>query len=256
MYGDPKGYKHRGAPAWYQYTGQLHTDRLAEIYLWSMDPRDLERVPVADNFSPEANDQGYSESDRTAPWFGFLEGRLPDFPEKALRADLERVRRKIEMIRTDQTTADSRLADYLLDLNPATTNALTNLVLGGYFSRGRIWVLHSRFRYFDPVKRRAGLPEDVAALVEKLGTDSAVLTLVNLNAIDARDVVVQAGGYGEHRLDAVTINDKTVALSGPVVSVHLEPGAGARLQFRMTRYALRPTFAFPWDRGWYPGTAE
>jgi hypothetical protein len=115
-------------------------------------------------------------------------------------------------------------------------------------------VLHSRFRYFDPVKRRAGLPEDVGALVEKLGADSAVLLLVNLNPVESRDMLVQAGGYGEHRFDGVTIDGRTTALDGPVLAVRLEPGAGARLHFRMTRYALRPTFAFPWDRGWYPGT--
>ncbi len=46
MYGDPRGYKYNGAPSWYQYAGQLHTDRLMEIYLWSMDRKDLERVPV------------------------------------------------------------------------------------------------------------------------------------------------------------------------------------------------------------------
>ena len=82
-----------------------------------------------------------------------------------------------------------RLADYLLDLNPAETDTLVNLTLGGYFSRGRIWVLHSRFRYFDPVARRAGLPPDVGALVEKLGADSATLTLVNLSPVVARTVV-------------------------------------------------------------------
>jgi hypothetical protein len=257
MYGDPRGYKYNGAPSWYHYTGQLHEDRLAEIYLWSMNRGDLERVPVADSFEPPASgDGGYSEPDRTAPWLGFLEGKLPDFPEKALRADLARVRHKMELIRTDRTTADSRLADYLLDLNPATTNGLTNLALGGYFSRGRIWVLHSRFRYFDPVKRRAGLPEDVGALVEKLGADSAVLVVVNLNAIDPRELVIQAGGYGEHRFDTVTVDGRTTEVGGPVLAVHLEPGAGARLQFRMTRYALRPTFSFPWDRGWYPGTEK
>ncbi|HPI22335.1 MAG TPA: hypothetical protein PLE73_04015, partial [Spirochaetota bacterium] len=50
-----------------------------------------------------------------------------------------------------------------------------------------IWQLHSRFRYFDPLKRRAGLPEDTGALVEKLGADSAVLTLVNLIRYRDRD---------------------------------------------------------------------
>jgi hypothetical protein len=35
------------------------------------------------------------------------------------------------------------------------------------------------------------------------------------------------------------------------VTVRLEPGAGSRVEFRMTRYKNAPTVAFPWDRGWY-----
>ena len=117
------------------------TDRLTEIYLWSMDRKDLERVPAK---------QG---------WIGFLEGNDPEYPVKALQADLGRVRRKMQQIRNDPTTPDTRLADYLLDMNPAATDALTNLTMGGYFANGRIWSLHSRFRYFDPTdktRRAAG----------------------------------------------------------------------------------------------------
>lgn len=252
MYGDPRGYKFNGKPEWYHFTPRLHTDRLAEIYFWSMDRKDLERVPIATSFNVSTGRGGYSEPDRTAPWLGFLEGKIPDFPEKALQSDIARVRQRVQMIREDNTSADSRLADYLLDLNPATTNALTNLTMGGYFSNGRIWVLHSRFRYFDPIKRRAGLPEDVGALVEKLGADSATVTLVNTNQLEPRDVVIQSGGYGEHRFESVTLGGAKTAFRGPVITVHLEPGAGARLDFEMTRYANPPTFAFPWDRGWYP----
>lgn len=248
MYGDPRGYKYNGAPSWYQYSPRLHTDRQMEIYLWSMDRKDMERVPVATEMAGGRGGGGYEEADRTPAWLGYLEGKFAAFPEKALEADLQRVRRRVEMIRTDETTADTRLADYLLDLNPATTNGLTNLTLGGYFAGGRVWTLHSRFRYFDPVKRRAGLPEDVAALVSKLGADAATVTIVNVNQTEAREVVVQGGGYGEHRLDAVTVNGKTVAVNGPVVTVRLEAGAGAVLECRMTRYAGRPSFAFPWER--------
>lgn len=252
MYGDPRGYKFDGPPQWYHYTPRLYTDRLAEIYFWSMDRKDLDRVPIATTFAVANGRGGYGESDRTAPWLGYLDGKLPDFPEKALQSDIARVRHRLQLIREDSTTADSRLADYLLDLNPATTNALTNLMLGGYFSNGRIWVLHSRFRYFDPVGRRSGLPEDVGALVEKLGADSATLTLVNTNQAEPREVVVQAGGYGEHRFESVVMDGKKTDFRGPVLTVRLEPGAGSRLEFQMTRYANRPTFAFPWDRGWYP----
>lgn len=251
MYGDPRGYKYDGPPSWYHYAPRLHTDRLLEIYLWSMDRKDMERLPVATQFPQRERDGGYEEADRSATWLGYLEGKLPDFPERALRADLARVRRRVELIRTDSTTADSRLADYLLDLNPAATNGLLNLTMGGYFASGRVWTLHSRFRYFDPVRRRAGLPQDVAALVSKMEAGSAAVTLVNTNQVEARDVVVQAGGYGEHRFDAMTVNGRTVALNSPVATVRLEPGAGAVIECQMTRYVNRPTFAFPWDRGWY-----
>jgi hypothetical protein len=253
MYGDPRGYKYDGPPSWYQYGPNLHHDRLMEIYLRSMDRKDLERIPVSTQFNPpDQPGRSYGDPDRTTYWLGYLEGKLPDYPEKALRQDLNHVRHKVAEFTEDQTTADSRLADYLLDYNPAATAALLNLTVGGYFANGRVWVLHSRFRHFDPVKRRAGLPEDVAALVEKLEANSATMTLVNTNPLDSREVVVQAGGYGEHRFEAVTVNGQTTTVNGPVLTVRLAPGAGARLQFQMTRYANKPTFAFPWDRAWYP----
>jgi hypothetical protein len=232
MYGDPRGYKHNGPPSWYHYTPNLHTDRLTEIYLWSMSPKDLERVPV----------QG---------WLGFLEGKDDQYPARALQAELATIRQKMRRIEQDNTSPDTRLADYLTYMTPAQTDALTNLTLGGYFARGRIWALHTRFRYFDPVKQRAGLPEDVAALVEKLGADSATLTLVNVNPIEPRTLVVQAGGYGEHHFDAATVGEQTTTIGAPVMTVRLEPGAGSRIQFKMTRYKNQPTLAFPWDRGWY-----
>lgn len=253
-YGDPRGYKHNGPPSWYQYGPRLFTDRLVEIYLWSMDRKDLERVAVPATFDVRGGGRsgGYGEPDRSLPWLGYLDGKVPDFPERALQADLARVRARMEAIRNDRTTADSRLADYLLDFNPATTNTLAHLTLGAFMSPARIWTLHSRFRYFDPVKRRAGLPEDVAALVEKLGSDSATVTLVNTNPVEAREIAIQAGGYGEHRFDSVTVGGKTVEVSGPVLMARLDAGAGTRFEFKMTRYANRPTLAFPWDRGWYP----
>jgi hypothetical protein len=233
MYGDPKGYKHDGPPQWYHYTENLFTDRLTEIYMWSMDRRDLARVPV----------EG---------WIKFLEGQDPEYPVRALQGALDGVRREVQQINSDVTTPDTRLADYLLDYNPAQTDALTNLTMGAYFARGRIWTLHARFRYFDPEKQRAGLPEDVGALVEKLEADSGTVTLVNVSPVEPRTVVVQAGGYGEHQFLSVAHNGKTVDLAGsPVVTVRLEPGCGTTLKFSMKRYVNTPTFSFPWDRGWY-----
>lgn len=231
MYGDPRGYKYNGPPQWYHYAENLFIDRLTEIYLRSMDRRDLERIPKTG-------------------WIGFLEGKDPDYPVRALREELAAVRRKMEAVENDTTTPDTRLADYLLDFNPARTDELVKLTLGGYFA-GRIWILHSRFRYFDPERRRAGLPPDVGALVEKLAADSATLTLVNLNPIEARSVIVQAGGYGEHQFESAEVGGRSLPIGGPLVSVRLAPGSGGRVVFRMTRYRNLPTLAHPWDRGWF-----
>jgi hypothetical protein len=229
MYGDPKGYKGNGAPSWYQFTPNLYQDRLAEIYLWSMDRKDLERVPMSG-------------------FVGYLEGKAPEFPVQALRADLESIRRGMVRMETDSTTPDTRLADYVQGQNATRSDALTNLTMGAYFA-GRIWSLHARFRYFDPVRRRPGLPEDVGALVEKLEADAATVVLVNVDPVEARSVVVQAGGYGEHRFDSVEIDGKAQPINGPLLSVRLAPGSGARMRFKMVRYVNPPTLAQPWDRG-------
>jgi hypothetical protein len=235
MYGDPKVYNHNGKPEWYQYTDNLMTDRLTEIYIWSMNRKDLERIPAKEG------------------WIGFLEGANPDYPVKALQKDMGTIRRKMQLIRQDPTTRDTRLADYLLDLNPATTDTLVNLTMGGYFSRGRIWTLLSRFRYFDPENRRAGLPAAVGALVERMSADSATVTLVNTNPVEPRIVIVQGGAYGEHQLESAKTGSTETQIGASFITVRLEPGAGSTIDFRMARYKNPPTVAFPWDRGWYPG---
>jgi hypothetical protein len=221
----PNGHGEQG---WYNWTANLYTHRLLEIYLWSMDRKDLERVP-------------------RDGWVEFLEGGNPNYPAEALRADLARIRDTIHKVDNDPTTPDTRLADWPMLLNPAETNTLTNLTLGGYLA-GNIWTLHSRLRYFDPARRRSGLPEDVGALVEKLTADGVTVTLVNVNQIEPRTVIVQAGGYGEHLFESATAGGRTTALGDSVATVRIEPGAGAKLEFKMKRYANQPTLAQPWNR--------
>jgi hypothetical protein len=228
MYGDPRGHKQTGREEWYQFGPNLHLNRLTEIYVWSMDRKDLERLPKTG-------------------WIGFLEGANPGYPEQALQGSLDFIRRRVREMENDPTSADTRLADYLMGYNPASIESLVELAWGTYLS-GNIWSLHARLRYFDPVRRRAGLPEDVAALVEKLTADSVTVTLVNTNQVHARSVVVQAGGYGEHQFVSAALDGRTVPLDASQVTARLAPGSGARVQFQMQRYANRPTASFPWDR--------
>ena len=231
MYGDPRGYAFDGDPEFYRFQPVTYSDRLAEIYLWSMDPADLERVPLEDE-----------------PWIAFLQGENPGYPERAMNADFEHVRQRLELMWNDETTPETRLADYLLGIMPATTDTLSRLTAGGYFAKGRIWVLHSRLFYFDPERRRAGLPSDVAALVHELADEMVSVTLVNLNQLEAREVVVRAGGYAEHRFTGLEAAGESRELDASAVSVRLAPGAGQRLTLTMERYANRPDLSFPWAR--------
>ena len=217
-----------GDKGWYDYKPEPYRHGVLELYYWSMKEVDRRRVP----------DTG---------WLAFLEGRNPGYPEAALRADFATIRRKAEAMRHDTTTPDTRLADDPMAYNPATVATMVQLMLGGLPPKHQGEVLHARVRYFDPVKRRPGLPDDVAALVDSLGEVSTSLTLVNLNQSEPREVIVQGGGYGEHLCEEVTCNDREVPVHRPRFRVLLGPGAGGRLTLKMKRYAGIPTLAPPWE---------
>ena len=126
-----------------------------------------------------------------------------------------------------------------------------NLTLGGNNLYGSGDVLHSQVRYFDSDRRRAGLPEDVAALVKKIDADAITVRLVNTNGVRARRLIVQMGAYGEHQAVSVTAAGRTTPIDAPWFEVRLAAGAGEELRIAVKRYANDPTLAFPWDRGWW-----
>jgi len=218
-----------GDDGWYDYRPQPFSAGATELYYWSMDPADRRRL----------------EGDN---WIEFLEGQRPDYPVQALQGDMETVRRRVARMRADASAPDTRLSDDMNAMNPAVTETLTRLMLGG-LPTGRIgFPLHCRVRYFDPARRRAGVPEDVAALVEKLTDDETTLTLVNISPTQAREVLVQGGAYAEHQVLSASTDGQTLPVNAPCFTVRLAPGAGGRIALRMKRYANQPTLAFPWDR--------
>jgi hypothetical protein len=217
-----------GDQGWYLYKPERYQPFGLELYYLSMKREDRQRAPVS-------------------AWLDFLDGKNAAYPEEALRRDFARIRERVAGMRKDTTTPDTRLADDPLLFNPASVTSLIQLMLGGVPPERRGSVLHCRLRYFDPVKRRAGVPEDVAALVEALSDDGVTVTLVNVSQTEARTVVVQAGGYAEHQFVSATLDGKTVPVDALSLTVRLAPGAGGRLALRMRRYANPPQLAFPWE---------
>ena len=136
----------------------------------------------------------------------------------------------------------------MLDYNPVTVSALLQLTLGALEPGREGGLLNARLRYFDPVRKRAGLPEDVAALISELTDTETVVTLVNLNPAIARTLVVQGGAYAEHQIESAEWNGRTLRVVALNFTVKLNPGAGGKLTLKTRRYVNRPTVRFPWEQ--------
>ncbi len=222
-----------GDQGWYDYSASPYMYGARELYYWTMQPQEKARLPKNG-------------------WRNFLAGENPDYPEQALRGEFGRVRRQLQAMRQDKTTPDTRLSDDPMIYNPVVVGRLVQLMLGGLPPGSPLigGPLHCRVRYFDPIRHRAGIPEDVAALVERMDPDETTLYLVNISQLESRTVVVQAGAYGEHQVLEVLFEGQHLPVDGPFFEVRLDPGAGGRLQMKIQRYANQPTLIFPWDRGW------
>ncbi len=182
------------------------------------------------------------------PWVDYLEGRNPGYPEIVLKRDLDSIPQRIAAMQRDVLTPETRLADNAMDFNPAAVGGLVQLMWGALVPGREGSLLSARLRYFDPVRRRAGVPEDVAALVSAIAHDRTAVTLVNVSPTDRRTVVVQGGGYGEHQIVSADVNGRTTPIDARDFTVQLAPGAGATLTLTMKRYAHQPTAKRPWDR--------
>ncbi len=218
-----------GASGWYGWQREPWNVGALELWYWSQRPGD--RARIGGN-----------------AWIEFLEGKNPSYPETALQRDLTSIPKKVAAFRADTKPAERRLADNMMDYNPAAAGALTQLMWGALPSGRAGELMNARLRYFDPERKRAGVPEDVGALVSEMTDTRTVVTLVNLSATEPRTVVVQGGAYGEHQIVSADVNGKVQSLGARDFTVKLSPGAGARLTLTMQRYANAPTVKFPWDR--------
>jgi hypothetical protein len=214
-------------PKWYNYQRNAYTNELIDLYLYSMERKDLERI-------------------HKNGWIEFLGGRNPDYPVQALHQGFNEVRRDNEGIRNDVTSPETRLVDWPMGQNHyrAVTN-LNQLMCGGNLS-GMHYRQLARLRYFDPERVRSGIPEDVAALVTAMDKEKTSVTLVNLSQTKRRTVIVQTGSYGEHQCGRVAVNGESYDVDDRLFTVHLAPGAGAEFVVYADRYANKPTLALPW----------
>ena len=184
-----------------------------------------------------------------------------------LSATYGQVCRRLELIREDEEDLTQVYIHHWQQLNPVITEALVQLTLGAPQVIYNGGLLHCRLRYYDAVRKRPGLPPDVAALVSRLEAERTSVELVNLSAYESRIVLLQAGGFGEHQFETVRYSKRTSDYPGPqqayqspvveqtteeatvddvYLQVELPPSTRIELEISTARYVNEPSYKLPW----------
>lgn len=205
----------------------------------------------------------------TCAWYEFITGATPDYPEQMIEANLDLVEWQLERMRSwrgDPNNWDSvthlddnpespslRVDGFAIhawqECSPVYLEALVQLAWGAPMHLSHGGLQRATIRYFDCETRRPGLPEGVSALISEITADSVRLELVNTGAVE-RSLVLQAGGFGEHRITRLRSHDEQIdeALdSVRYVEVSIAPSSVTSLQLSMARYAATPSYESPWS---------
>ncbi|MDE0140175.1 MAG: hypothetical protein OXI80_08720 [Caldilineaceae bacterium] len=244
----------------------------AAVWNMTMDPADWQRIETLRRV--EKYDwrrvQGFrnkEDNGHEQPWLRFLAGDNPEYPEQMLASTYGQVCRRLALIQEDEEDLTQVHIHHWQQLNPVITEALVQLTLGAPQIIYNGGLLHCRLRYYDADRRRPGLPADVAALVSRLEADRTVVELVNLSPYTSRTVLLQAGGFGEHRFETVRYTKRTSIYPGPppayqspevehtneeenvgdvYLQVELPPATQIELDISMARYVNEPSCNLPW----------
>ncbi|MFI6875264.1 hypothetical protein ACIBL6_17685 [Streptomyces sp. NPDC050400] len=195
------------------------------------------------------------EAGHEAPWLAYLNGDNPDYPAEILRVALGQAARRLELIAADTTDPSDMHIHHWQRINPVLTEALLQLTTGTPQVLYNGGLLPTRLAYWDAGRGRPGLPPDVAALVDTVTADRVRVELVHTGHRHPRTVVVQAGGFGEGRIERVVtesaqsghpgdprayVAPEPVLHSGEIpvgaghLTVELPPGRRIRLDLRLT----------------------
>ncbi len=259
------------------------------IYLWtaSMAQEDLDRI----NALPHEKDRQeiviprVSGRDKatgrntkhyignTLSWFEFIQGNFPGYPVEILKANLKLIETQLRKMRSntgnprnwptyDPATADVeigldlRIPGYSIhawqEFNPIYFEGLSQLLGGAPMHISHGGLQFAKVRYFDGQKKRSGLPDDVAAMVESVTADSMRVQVINLSKTEPRVLTLQAGNFGENKFESVKITYENgqmveIKVDNKWLTLELTPGAGASLDFTYSRYVHQPSYETPYS---------
>ena len=259
------------------YTGPIpwRMQELAHLYHASMSTEDYELITrirdgEVERDWNEIGDRGGEKNGGETEFarFQYYDGLNPDWPEKILSAEYRWAVEAFDKIRLDDRTVEEIITTNYFPPNPIFTKGLTQVTMGAPQSVYNGGLLRSTVRYYDWDNARPGLPKDVAALVDKLGSDVVGIQLVNLSRTETRNAIVQAGAFGEHQFTVLKHREmsqeglhqnpylwlrsereyakKEIPVDGKYFAVELPPSTSVRLEVGMRRFVNNPSYAFPW----------
>ena len=209
-----------------------------------------ERFPDREGFKAMPPDFGRGKAGHfpPQPWFAFVDGLDPDYPERIVRATRDTVHRSLDRLDADDTDPEERHCYHFQSLNPVLPEGLVQMAMGTPAAIYNGGLLQTHLFYHDPARRRPGLPEHVAALVERVAHDRVAVRLVNTDPLKTRAVLLQAGAFGEHRFGSARLDGgepRAVEGDGRHLLLELGPGAQTRLELSMQRFAGPPAYRVP-----------
>ena len=259
------------------YTGPIpwRMQELAHLYHASMSTEDYELITrirdgEVERDWNEIGDRGGEKNGGETEFarFQYYDGLNPDWPEKILSAEYRWAVEAFDKIRLDDRTVEEIITTNYFPPNPVFTKGLTQVTMGAPQSVYNGGLLRSTVRYYDRDNARPGLPKDVAALVDKLGSDVVGIQLVNLSRTETRNAIVQAGAFGEHQFTVLKHREmsqeglhqnpylwlrsereyagKEIPVNAKYFAVQLPPSTSIRLEVGMRRFVNNPSYAFPW----------
>jgi hypothetical protein len=245
--------------------------------LWHHSASDADRARIEDlraadglDWSTVRSFRAKEESGHEKAWFAFLAGDDPGYPERILAAAQAQVRHRLrKMERYRDLEVEEADIHVWQQCNPVATEALVQLTWGGPQVLYNGGLQQARLRYHDAQARRAGLPQDVAALVTSIDPEATTVELVNLSPEAERTVIVQAGALAEHTITSVryttsedegwigdmydyghtepVVGEAETACGDAFLTVRLPASTRIRLTLRLELRSRTPSYRSPFD---------
>ncbi len=186
----------------------------------------------------------------------YYAGKNPGWPLEALKADFQEMTNRMEFMRNDPRAITEINGDDTYPNNPVIIKALQQTTMGTpqtiYFGG----LLRAVVRYYDIENNRPGLPSEVSALVEGLEEDQVSLRLVNLDPVEKRQLIIQAGAFGEHQFTNIRYlttdeaggpqEKQSKPVDGKYVKILLPASTSILLEIGIDRFTNPPSYRFPW----------